>query len=862
MDFKKDFPAMKNKRDLHIWVIENLEMVPVPRRAYGSFFEEHCYIILHVLQSLMAQQGSCRIDLHYWIGRNTDEKAQGTAEALLQHLATFSQVTFWKSLVQHREAQGHESDCFRSYFRDGILYRKGGFTAASNHTESHGYSTQRLLQVSGKMHASAGEVALSWNNFNKNGIFLLDLGEMVIQWNGPNTSTAEKLRGLVLACSLQNRDQGGPSQIGVVDNESKAPELMKIMRAVLGCRVGNLRAAPPTKGITEMQKANVHLYYVYKKDENLVVQERAACPLTRDLLQEEKCYLLDQGGFRIYVWQGRCSSLLERRAAFSRALDFIQAKGYPTYTNVEVVNEGAESIEFQQLFQTWNKVPLENRNQNETSAWRGRGQRNPVKMNMKKLQRRSELVAQFRMVDSGSGKVEVWCIQHHGRQAMDPRCHGQLHADDCYLVLYTYQTMSYSQHVLYVWKGLRANAQKIMALKSHTEELDIQYHKALVQVHVTMGSEPPHFLAIFKGRLVIFQKNPALNGKGEWPAAIRLLHIQGTEYHNTKTVEVPAHASALHSDDIFLLLTPGICYLWFGKGCNGDQRLMARRVASTVSGKKQEMVLEDQEPPHFWEVLGGCAPYPRNKRLPEEDTSFPPRLFGCSSQSGRLVLTEVMFFQQEDLDKYGIMLLDTWQEVFLWIGSAAREAKEALAWGREYLKNHPARRSLATLIVLVRQGHEPPTFTSWFLSWDPNKWTNNQFYEEVVESSLDVRPADSEMGHFPLSTWLANCREAPWIITAFRAPEDSSENEPELGSKIGSNDCDHGDTRLVRPVSLPREQLMHQPAKDLPDGVDPAHKEFYLSDSDFQDIFGKSKEEFYSMAQWRQQQEKKQFGFF
>ena len=36
----------------------------------------------------------------------------------------------------------------------------------------------------------------------------------------------------------------------------------------------------------------------------------------------------------------------------------------------------------------------------------------------------------------------------------------------------------------------------------------------------------------------------------------------------------------------------------------------------------------------------------------------------------------------------------------------------------------------------------------------------------------------------------------------------------------------------------------------------------YLSDSDFQDIFGKSKEEFYSMAKWRQQQEKKQFGFF
>lgn len=49
--------------------------------------------------------------------------------------------------------------------------------------------------------------------------------------------------------------------------------------------------------------------------------------------------------------------------------------------------------------------------------------------------------------------------------------------------------------------------------------------------------------------------------------------------------------------------------------------------------------------------------------LPEEVSSFQPRLFECSSPTGLLVLTEVVFFSQEDLDKYDIMLLDTWQEV-------------------------------------------------------------------------------------------------------------------------------------------------------------------------------------------------------
>lgn len=85
---------------------------------------------------------------------------------------------------------------------------------------------------------------------------------------------------------------------------------------------------------------------VYEKGEDLVIQELATRPLTQDLLREEvrqawpqlphssthldhpdqppscsqDCYILDQGGFRIYVWQGRTSSLQEKKAAFSRAL--------------------------------------------------------------------------------------------------------------------------------------------------------------------------------------------------------------------------------------------------------------------------------------------------------------------------------------------------------------------------------------------------------------------------------------------------------------------------------------------------------------------------------------------------------------
>nr|XP_060494236.1 villin-like protein isoform X5 [Panthera onca] len=603
MDVNKGLPAIDSHRDLHVWIIENLRMEPVPEKAYGNFFEEHCYIVLHVPQSLKATQGACS-DLHYWAGKEAGAEAQDAAEAFVQQL----QEALGGATVQHREAQGHESDCFRSYFRPGIIYRRGGLASALTHVETNLYNIQRLLHVQGRKHVSATEVELSWSSFNKGDIFLLDLGKVMIQWNGPETSIPEKARGLALTCSLRDRERGGRAQIGVVDDEVEATDLMRIMEAVLGCRVGNLPATRPDKSVNQLQKASVRLYHVCEKDDDLVIQELATCPLTQDLLREEDYYILDQGGFKIYVWQGRLSSLQEKKAAFSRALGFIQAKGYPTYTNVEVVNDGAESASFKQLFQSWSTKQRGNKSFGRLSK------SIQVRPDVGKLQSRPELAAQLRMVDDASGKVEVWCIQDLGRRPVDPKRHAQLCAGNCYLVLYAYQRMGHVQYILYLWRGHRATTRDVKALNCNAEELDLMYQGALVQEHVTMGSEPPHFLAIFQGQLVVFQGHTGHDGKEQPAPATRLFHVQGTDSCNTRTVEVPARASALNSHDIFLLVTASVCYLWFGKGCSGDQREMARTAVSAVSGENKETVLEGQEPPGFWEALGGRAPYPGNKR--------------------------------------------------------------------------------------------------------------------------------------------------------------------------------------------------------------------------------------------------------
>uniref|UniRef100_A0A8B9VAF5 Gelsolin-like domain-containing protein n=1 Tax=Anas zonorhyncha TaxID=75864 RepID=A0A8B9VAF5_9AVES len=542
-------------------ILQNMKMVPVPEKAYGTFFEGDCYIILH---SKRTSRGTA-VDLHYWIGKDSTQDEQGAAAMYVTQLDT----ALRGNPVQHREVQGHESETFQSYFRNGIIYKKGGVASGFKHVETNMYNIKRLLHVKGKKHVTATEVALSWDSFNKGDVFLLDLGKVLIQWNGPNCNIAEKSRGLALARSIRDSERGGRAQIGIIDNEKDSPDLLKIMKMVLGERRGELRDAIPDTKADELQKANVRLYHVYEKDNDLVVQEIATRPLTQDLLQHEDCYILDQGGYKIYVWRGKASNQEEKKAAFTRAV---------VSSANNVVGAKVEQVKF------------------DTTQ----------------LHARPELAAEQRMVDDASGDIEVWRIEDLQMQPVNPKTYGQFYGGDCYLVLYTYLRSGRPHYVLYMWQGRHASVDEITACALNAIELDKKYGDEAVQVRVTMGKEPAHFLAIFKGKLIIYEGGTSRAQKSTLEPAIRLFQVRGTSEMNTKATEVPARASSLNSNDVFLLATNQVCYLWCGKGCSGDEREMAKMVADIVSRRDKHTILEGQEPAEFWEALGGKAPYARN----------------------------------------------------------------------------------------------------------------------------------------------------------------------------------------------------------------------------------------------------------
>ncbi|KAG7477407.1 hypothetical protein MATL_G00069360 [Megalops atlanticus] len=813
------FRAVTHTPGIIIWRIEKMELVQVPEKSHGNFFEGDCYILL----STQKVGGSPSYDIHYWIGSQSSQDEQGAAAVYTIQLDEY----LGGGPIQHREVQNHESDTFRGYFKQGIIYKKGGVASGMRHTETNTYDIKRLLHVKGKRRVTAMEVEMSWKSFNLGDVFLLDIGKTILQWNGPDSNRQERLKGMMLAKDIRDRERGGRAEIGVIegDAEGDSPKLMEVLTNILGERTGKLPPGMSDDVADQEQKAQLTLYHVSDAEGQMKVTEVATRPLIQDLLNHDDCYFLDQGGVKIFVWKGKRANKAERQAAMSRALEFIKLKNYPITTNVETVNDGAESALFKQLFQSWS-VKDQTVGLGKTHSVGRVAKVAQEKFDAVQLHAKPEVAAQERMVDDGTGEVEVWRIENLELVPVERQWHGYFYGGDCYLILYTYEIHRKKNYLLYIWQGRHTSQDELAASAFQAVSLDQKYGGQPVQVQVTMGKEPRHFMSIFKGKMVIFEGGTSRKGVVEPEPPVRLFQVSGSEPSNTKAIEVPALATSLNSNDVFLLKSQTIRYLWCGKGSSGDERAMAKEISSVIGQGTEEIMAEGMEPAEFWNLLGGKAPYASDKRLQQVVLDYQPRLFECSNKTGRFIATEVTQFTQDDLSEDDVMLLDTWDQVFLWVGNEANEVErqEAVVTCQEYLRTHPGSRDPDTPILLVKQGFEPPTFTGWFTAWDPLKWSGGKTYEQLKKELGDTAS-----------------------ITRITAVQNGSPSQAD-GPQIHQ--------------SYPAKDLVNKLAHELPKGVDPAQREKYLSDMDFFDLFGVSKDHFASLPQWKQLNMKKSKGLF
>ena len=366
------------------------------------------------------------------------------------------------------------------------------------------------------------------------------------------------------------------------------------------------------------------------------------------------------------------------------------------------------------LFQRW-KVPNQSEGVPRKTSRTGIAKVVQTSFDASSLHANPQLAAESRMVDDGTGHKEVWRIEEFDIKEVPAKDHGKFYSGDCYIILYCYTLGSQDHFILYYWIGAKSSVDEQGTAAMWTVQMDDKLGGKAVQVRLAQGKETPHFMSMFDGQMVIytggatssFDRSSGRTQQGfHREGDTYLLQVRGTSRMNTKAIEVECRAASLNSNDVFVLHSPSGIFIWNGKGSTGDEREMARHLASQEK-LDPNVVLEGQEKPDFWTAIGGKEPYSNDPRLAraDEDQDFCSRLFQCCNASGNFTVEEIMSFEQSDLVDDDVMLLDTGREIYIWIGSGSNsvERKEARNTAVEYLRTDPAKRDIDTPIHVIKQ---------------------------------------------------------------------------------------------------------------------------------------------------------------
>ncbi|XP_064475215.1 advillin-like [Ornithodoros turicata] len=828
----------KNSTLFATWRVDKTQLVLVPKEQYGYFYTGDSYIVAAVSDSTERAHsfmkgkratGPLEIHIHFWLGTQTSQEEAGVAAYKTVELDNFLGATS----VQHREVQGFESRRFISYFSRGIRVQSG--KADGVYTAADDVYPPRMYHIKGKRKPIVQELpSVSWTHMNDGDVFVIYLYHIIFVWNGKFSNYVEKIQGAIAAQQLKAEngegtiiivDEGTEKQLGSPEKEYFAHVLPFDERYVK-----SHRDVLQNQGFERNPHFEIKLYRCSDENGTLRVTEVKTGPLDQQDLVSQDSFIVDNAEAGIWVWVGKKASQKERVEAMRNAQGFIKKKGYPHCTQVTRVVEGGEPTEFKCLFHNWHKA--ESSVPAAISSAKSRAQVAPgktiqTKFDAATLHSNPNLAAQMQLVDDGKGKKELFRVHNADLHPVDPKEQGKFYSKDCYVVVYIYETDGKEHCLIYYWLGEESSLEDQAAAGVKAIELDDRLHGQAVQIRLIQGQETPHFMTIFAGKMIVLGGNKLRgirNGRfTSQPEDCYLLRVHGTNERNTKAVQVPCSAASLNSGDVFLLFGPSTVHLWAGRGSTGDEREMAKKVA-TDSGKEMILVTEGQEKDDFWTAIGGKLNINTTKYMQMEEHPRAVRLFQCLSRSGRLCVDEIVSFDQSDLMEDDIMLLDAWTTLFLWIGSKAsrEDRKNSFKYAEEYLKSDASAREPTLPLVWIKQGLEPPIFTGFFDIWDEQYWQKLPTYEgiknEIWQSNQNLIAIQQEAAK--MRNVRAEVEKYPLAALQVKNPE------------------------------------------ELPPYVDPANKEVYLADADFERLFKMPYESFDKLPGWKKLEMKKKVGLF
>ncbi|MCO5558070.1 hypothetical protein L7F22_011646 [Adiantum nelumboides] len=854
--------------------------------SWANFFSMFHIQLVHVAgkknMTTVLKSGGFQYDVHFWLGKATSQDEAGTAAIKTVEL----DAVLDDRAVEYREVQGHETDKFLSYFKPCIIPLEGGVASGFKQVETEKFEP-RLYTCKGRRAVRVKQVPFSQSTLNHDDVFILDTESKIYQFNGSTSSIQERAKALEVVQYIKETHHDGTCNVAVIDDgeldeETDAGEFWDLFGGF--GPIGN-RESSEEDHVSELSAGKLYIVQEGK------LNEVDATPLTKDILESSKCFVLDCGA-ELYVWTGRMTSLEERKAAIGAAEELLSSQNRPKHTHVTRVIEGLETLPFRTNFDLW---------PTDGEAVVSQDSRATPKPLGVKAPKEEEVPPLF----NSNGKLEVWRINGSEKTAVPPEKVGQFFGGDCYIVLYTLTEEQKDNYFLWNWFGkssAKASEKRIPDLDpgafasldrqsdstaleqlngqsdtsqkqlegtdEHIEQLSVDARSEedqtaasqlvsqsaggkTTQGRIMEGNEPPEFIGLFQGFFLlkgglsaVYKKKLANDDSMEETYSqngLALFQVQGTGPHNSKAIQVSQDAPDLNSCHCYILQSGTFLNVWNGSSTSPREQEVAVKLAEALQpGSSAEIVNEESEPSEFWNALGGRKNY--SCHPVKKEAGKHPQLFACSIVKGKLEATEVFNFTQNDLLSEDVMILDTSNEVFAWVGENAdlKEKQQAFEMAEKYVEQAAVHEGLKKTvpIYIVTEGNEPFFFCKYFKEWDAAKASMQGDSFQKRLSILLGRPAKNS----------------------------KSSSKGKKGEAMEALSSSLSGVKLADSAVSPGEYISYERLKASADdpapGVDPERREAYLAPEEFKELFGMDSDEFYELPKWKQEKQKKALNLF